>query len=1215
MVDTVGGKVVITSVADDTGIKKTQEGLKATEKQAQSTNTALVAGSKAAQKEIRKASVQAEGETKAAFNRRRLAEEQAASSSRKISLAGSVQVVADQRRTLQALQKEQRESGQKILQEKQRTSDQEVEIEKQKTRKVTETVKRAASNRSAVRKIEISEVEKQLAIEADQRKRSPSVRAAAFNKAIQEREARTVAEKAAAAPPGGQAPPPGGPPPPPPPPGGGGDEPPNKPRRPRRWTESDIERYEKAQGWKSSTLDRFGRESVKRGRIKEEKITTEELKAIQRASNEELADIARKGASQERAVQKEQHKRARSERSQELRELADSERQSRILRAEGIRHFAIYAHMMGYRLPRIQFLVPAFELFYRRFGSLSGIMGNATKSTLSWIGVGQNAIATVLKMGTGAGFAVAGFAGLGYAMTKAAAATKDWDVSQLRLGMTLRNTTMAGREGIEGLEKRTRDLSRTLGVPIAEAREAITNLFEARIDPSQMDRAQKDLQKFIARTGMEAVEASKLWRGAMNNNVQAATNAAEAIRGELDPITKLRFEIAGKSILPGPLREAFLREIERNIPEDAVEQLQKVEGALGRHTRAWNQSKTAMTDFGREFGRVSKDIMEPLLENNAKGIVNITSLIGAATQKLRDFDNYMNSRAPTPGPFPPTGMVPNQYYGMKAGMRGDTTSNFPQSSRPMRKEEKDLYTRGVVPEAVVPQTPSLLQQWRKSSQERINSPEYKAEQKRGEDYYNRSVNRSLSSGLTGNRRRKATTALEWILESFSNDPIAPVRRQSGGHLAKYQPAIVGEHGPERFVPSMSGIVYPFQGQSSQTGPQSPLQSQAAFSMLRRFAGELSAATGSVQTFGNTVEVVAMRMNSILSSLGKTQGGASGGEGFSGGGRGGGGGGGWGGEEDGGRGSGEGRGGGGGGGWDRETAPGFQPPKDLGGAGPFTPPPRLKGSSGEGRGGGGGGGWGDSVPPPGEAGQYRPVYKASAADLDQRVINTIAGEVSTKNQRGVDAVINNMFNRLGTKGYGPSGNLLQVARARGQYAGYRPAKSAESEMIRDRIRAIASGSVPDITKGSNEYRASYYVYGEGYNRKWARTLGRPYGTNIGGNIFARNPKVGESPYAAYPNPRNVETAQRSVAPPINTERAVPIPQPKTAAVPSGKDETTQLGRGAVDINLTLPPYLMASKPTIRQPERFNVSMTVNRDTTGRPKGLSRPGDPSIPVGGV
>ena len=151
--------------------------------------------------------------------------------------------------------------------------------------------------------------------------------------------------------------------------------------------------------------------------------------------------------------------------------------------------------------------------------------------------------------------------------------------------------------------------------------------------------------------------------------------------------------------------------------------------------------------------------------------------------------------------------------------------------------------------------------------------------------------------------------------------------------------------------------------------------------------------------------------------------------------------------------------------------------------------------------------GTAVTQPGEAGKYRPVYKLGDRDLSDAVINTIAGEAKAGNVAGTDAVIDNMMNRLGTKTYGPSGNLEEVARARGQYAGYRQAGAKEAASIRERIKAIASGGLPDITGGSNEYRASWY------NGPWRQN--HPEGMNIGGNVFAHNPKGGVSPYAAYP----------------------------------------------------------------------------------------------------
>jgi hypothetical protein len=149
-------------------------------------------------------------------------------------------------------------------------------------------------------------------------------------------------------------------------------------------------------------------------------------------------------------------------------------------------------------------------------------------------------------------------------------------------------------------------------------------------------------------------------------------------------------------------------------------------------------------------------------------------------------------------------------------------------------------------------------------------------------------------------------------------------------------------------------------------------------------------------------------------------------------------------------------------------------------------------------------------PDGATGQYRPVYKLGAADTSNKVISKIAGE-ATSSQTSIDAVINNMFNRLGTHTYGPSGNLEQVAMAPGQYAAsaYKNVSPKLAALIRARIQAVASGQVPDNTHGSNEYRAGWY------NGPWGRAHANS--PVIGGNRFAYNPRGGRGPYAAYDKP--------------------------------------------------------------------------------------------------
>jgi hypothetical protein len=154
------------------------------------------------------------------------------------------------------------------------------------------------------------------------------------------------------------------------------------------------------------------------------------------------------------------------------------------------------------------------------------------------------------------------------------------------------------------------------------------------------------------------------------------------------------------------------------------------------------------------------------------------------------------------------------------------------------------------------------------------------------------------------------------------------------------------------------------------------------------------------------------------------------------------------------------------------------------------------------------------------GQYRPVYPLGDADTSDAVVNTIAGEAIVSDPRSVDGVINNMMNRVGLdpSTYGPSGNLRDVARAydsqgHQQYAGYRQASKKEADFIRGRIRAIASGNEPDITHGSNEYRASSYTHTPSGGRSpWYEA--HKDAPVIGGNRFAYNSKAGAGTYAPF-----------------------------------------------------------------------------------------------------
>jgi hypothetical protein len=218
-------------------------------------------------------------------------------------------------------------------------------------------------------------------------------------------------------------------------------------------------------------------------------------------------------------------------------------------------------------------------------------------------------------------------------------------------------------------------------------------------------------------------------------------------------------------------------------------------------------------------------------------------------------------------------------------------------------------------------------------------------------------------------------------------------------------------------------------------------------------------------------------------------------------------------------------------------------------------------------------------PAGPAGRYRPVYHLGGADLDDRVINTIAGEVSTKNPAGVDAVINNMMNRVGTHGWGPSGNMLEVARAKGQYAGYRHASPAEAAFIRSRIAAIASGGVEDNTHGANSYRASFY-HGPWY-RKHAD------GAVIGGNRYGYESGVPNGPYAPYAVPHSFPSA------------------PPTKPASKGVSGTSSSGHEPSMTMASMPPIIIEhhshthldGKRVAKSVSRHMVDMAQNSTSNG------------------
>jgi hypothetical protein len=222
--------------------------------------------------------------------------------------------------------------------------------------------------------------------------------------------------------------------------------------------------------------------------------------------------------------------------------------------------------------------------------------------------------------------------------------------------------------------------------------------------------------------------------------------------------------------------------------------------------------------------------------------------------------------------------------------------------------------------------------------------------------------------------------------------------------------------------------------------------------------------------------------------------------------------------------------------------------------------------------------------PGAAGTYRPQRTLTERDLSDGVVNTIAGEARLGTAGGADAVINNMFNRLGTTAWGPGRDLHDVARAPGQYAGYRQANEAEAKYIRDRIRAIAAGSVPDNTNGSNSFRASWY------RGPWYQRYG-VHGRDVGGNTFAYDPNFRNGPYAPYTTPRTTAPATAAPTAPART--------------PGNFDPNN------IDpANLT-PPAPAAASPTTNNNNNTNnrsVQQNINNNVTiqgaGDPRQMGR-----------
>jgi hypothetical protein len=167
---------------------------------------------------------------------------------------------------------------------------------------------------------------------------------------------------------------------------------------------------------------------------------------------------------------------------------------------------------------------------------------------------------------------------------------------------------------------------------------------------------------------------------------------------------------------------------------------------------------------------------------------------------------------------------------------------------------------------------------------------------------------------------------------------------------------------------------------------------------------------------------------------------------------------------------------------------------------------------------GGSGATETVAP---SGKFRPVYEGIESDIANDDLINIIGNEATGSDESIDAVINNMLNRVGSKSYGNAKSMSEVAKQKGQYESwdflqsgrFKAVDKKRAEKIRERMRLIASGQVEDPTQGANEFRASSYVYGEGRGKTFAKRAEAQGNRNLGGNIYA-DTGYEKGPYAAY-----------------------------------------------------------------------------------------------------
>lgn len=186
--------------------------------------------------------------------------------------------------------------------------------------------------------------------------------------------------------------------------------------------------------------------------------------------------------------------------------------------------------------------------------------------------------------------------------------------------------------------------------------------------------------------------------------------------------------------------------------------------------------------------------------------------------------------------------------------------------------------------------------------------------------------------------------------------------------------------------------------------------------------------------------------------------------------------------------------------------------------------------------------------------YRLPYLLSDADLSDKVVNKIAGEIIPGDPESAKGTINNMFNRLGSPAYKDSDSLSKMIFAPQQYTGNRKAGPEEAAMIRSTIREVASGQAPDPTGGATDYRAHSYFQGRGKGLPAYQKATEQGYLNVGGNVYFRDKGSQPGPHvstATGPSPFT------NIAQKTDIGRGVPFSDPTLMAStnPSGQPNSS------------------------------------------------------------